>query len=256
MRLQRYVDELFSGRPRVAILEAGCGSASHVGFGPAAVIVGIDLSASQLQRNDHLSEAIRGDIQTYPLGRQRFDAIICWDVLEHLPRPELAIENFARAVRPDGLIILKLPNLSSLKGLVTKLSPHWFHVWMYRHVLGRPNAGLEGHAPFPTFLRRSVKPRALAAVAARQGLAVTFLAAYESPTHSRTRKRYGIDGLPWSMVKLAVKAISLGRLSAGETDLLMALQPTDGTLADRRSSRPLVRPKRTLHAATGRARGA
>ena len=48
------------------------------------------------------------------------------------------------------MILIGAPNPRSLSGVVTKYSPHWFHVWFYRHIRGDAKAGLAGCAPFPT----------------------------------------------------------------------------------------------------------
>lgn len=42
---------------------------------------------------------------------------------------------------PGGQIVVAAPNPYSVKGFVTRYTPHWFHVWYYRHVLHRPQAG-------------------------------------------------------------------------------------------------------------------
>ena len=168
--LQDVTDRLLAGGEPIAVLEAGCGSATHVRLGDNARIVGIDISEDQLARNTYVSQKILGDIQTYDFDEGSFDIIMCWDVLEHLPDPEKALNSFARAVKPGGVILLALPNVYSLKGLITKFTPHRFHVWAYRNVFANPNAGRPGYAPFPTFLRTSVSPAALKRFAAEAGL--------------------------------------------------------------------------------------
>ena len=131
--LQAFLDKEMARMESVRVLEAGCGSASNVRFGARARLVGIDISRMQLERNTILQEKIIGDIQQYDFPPASFDLIVCWDVLEHLPQPELALRRFARAVKTNGLVILKLPNVLSVKGLVTKLLPHTFHVLAYRY---------------------------------------------------------------------------------------------------------------------------
>ena len=58
---------------------------------------------------------------------------------------------FCEALKQGGLILIGAPNPKSLSGVVTKYSPHWFHVWFYRHVRGEKQAGQPGQPPFPTF---------------------------------------------------------------------------------------------------------
>ncbi len=147
--LQGVMDRLFPGGALITVLEAGCGSATHVMLGDNVRIVGIDISEDQLARNSSLSQNIVGDIQTYDFDEESFDLIMCWDVLEHLTHPEKALKSFARAVKPGGVILLALPNVYSLKGLVTKFTPHWLHVWVYRNVFKSSTAGKPGYAPFP-----------------------------------------------------------------------------------------------------------
>ena len=76
--------------------------------------------------------------------------MICYNVIEHVPDVEAALLNFRESLKPNGMILIGAPNPRSLSGVVTKYSPHWFHVWFYRHVRGDKKAGLPGDAPFPT----------------------------------------------------------------------------------------------------------
>jgi 2-polyprenyl-3-methyl-5-hydroxy-6-metoxy-1,4-benzoquinol methylase len=43
-----------------------------------------------------------------------FDVITMWDVLEHLANPKAALIETRRILRPDGLLILRLPNVDSM----------------------------------------------------------------------------------------------------------------------------------------------
>lgn len=49
------------------------------------------------------------DITAIPEPNASFDAIMCIEVLEHLPRPDLAIKEFARLLKPGGKLILSAP---------------------------------------------------------------------------------------------------------------------------------------------------
>ena len=66
-KLQNKVDELLGRKQRLKILEAGCGSKSHLQF-ENPYVVGLDISREQLDRNKQLSERIQGDIQYYDLA--------------------------------------------------------------------------------------------------------------------------------------------------------------------------------------------
>ncbi|MDP6539812.1 MAG: methyltransferase domain-containing protein [Planctomycetota bacterium] len=204
------------------VLEAGCGSCSHFDLAGARS-VGIDISASQLERNAVLDERIQGDLQGHDLGSERFDAVVCWYVLEHLSRPDLALANMARSLRPGGVLVLAVPRVLSVKGLVTKLSPHRFHVWVYRHLLGRETAGLEGHPPFPTYLRWSMSPPALRRFAAGAGFDVVLWSIFEDDTQRRLRARYPLLRFLYAALDLSLRLLTASRARAYPTDLIAVL---------------------------------
>ncbi|MEJ2445870.1 MAG: methyltransferase domain-containing protein [Exilibacterium sp.] len=144
------------------ILEAGCGSLSLVEFSKDSHITGVDISQEQLDKNTILNEKILADIQTYQFKPNTYDMIVCWDVLEHLTNPKAALDNMLPALKPNGIIVVAVPNIDSLKGLITKCSPHGFHVFVYKHILGKRDAGQPGCAPFPTVMEKIISPPTLA----------------------------------------------------------------------------------------------
>jgi hypothetical protein len=115
--------------------------------------------------------------------------VICYNVIEHLPDVEAALLGFCESLRSGGLVLIGAPNPKSLSGVVTRYSPHWFHVWFYRHVRGDKNAGKPGQAPFPTFFHPLVSLSRLEAFAAEHGLQVIYRKEYESPRFAEMRAR-------------------------------------------------------------------
>ncbi len=222
--VQAIVDRMFAPGDRVRILEAGCGSRSFLRFGPAAYIAGIDISKEQLQKNTLLQEKIEGDIQTFPLPPASFDIVICWDVLEHLPRPEQALNNFLHALRPGGLIVLGAPVLTSLKGLVTKYTPHWLHVLLYRKLIGNPLAGTPGYGPFKTFLKTSMSPRSIYRFADDNRLGIEFFEAYEGLMQQTALRKYRLAGIAFRAVAPLVKLLSFGSIDPRKTDYVAVLR--------------------------------
>jgi 2-polyprenyl-3-methyl-5-hydroxy-6-metoxy-1,4-benzoquinol methylase len=178
-------------KQRLAVYEAGGGSTS---FLPAdlvrrANITVVDIDEEQLRNNDYAQEAILGDIQTHRFAAGSFDLVTCYNVIEHLPDVEAALTGFFHALKPGGLVMIAAPNPTSLSGVVTRYTPHWFHVWFYRHVLGRKLAGRPGQAPFPTFFHPLVKPEKLVTFAEAQGMQVIYRKEHESPRYPEMRAR-------------------------------------------------------------------
>lgn len=231
--VQIIVDKMLANGEPMRVLEAGCGSRSFIQFGPRAYIAGIDISKEQLQKNTLLQEKILGDIQTYPLSPATFDVVICWDVLEHLPQPENALKNFLLAVRPGGIIVLGAPVMSSLKGLVTKFTPHWFHVLLYRKLIGNPLAGTPGNGPFKTFLKSSMSPRSIRQFAGINHLDIDFFETFEGVMQQNVRKRYRLADILFRVVSPLVKLLSFGAVDPDATEFVAVLRKPG---ADRHTS--------------------
>lgn len=231
-RLQAFFDgyrERKGPRP-LRVLEAGCGSTSHLDVGPDARVVGIDISRAQLDQNQHLAEKIQGDLETYPLAAEDFDVIVCWDVLEHLPRPELALANFHQALRPGGIMVLAMPNLISIKGLVTKLTPYGVHVWFYRSVMRDGSAGTDRFKQFPTYLRAAIRPARLRRFAARHGLAVPFFLVYEGPVQRELRRRRPVFDWAFGSFGALTRLATFGQVDPCLSDYMAVLEkPARGT---------------------------
>jgi SAM-dependent methyltransferase len=175
----------------LAVYEAGGGSTSFLPLSvlDRAHVTVVDIDADQIRNNDYAQQAILGDIQSHRFKPGSFDLVICYNVIEHLADVEAALLGFCESLRPGGLILIGAPNPESLSGVVTKYSPHWFHVWFYRHVRGDKNAGLPGQAPFPTFFHPLVSLPRLEAFAAEQGLQAIYRRQYESPRFPEMRAR-------------------------------------------------------------------
>jgi SAM-dependent methyltransferase len=223
--VQRIVDSVLGGGRSPKVLEAGCGSLSHFHFPEDAHLVGIDIDAAQLDRNKSLHDRIHGDIQTYELPAEGFDAIICWNVLEHLRRPEDALERFARGLRQGGLIILSAPNPLSSKGIVTKLTPFAFHLWFYRNIRGWKEAGRDGNPPFPTHLKLTATPDGIKSFARRNRLTVLYENVFGEGGSKDVigRKSKTMDIVMYG-INLFFRIISLGRLQPELTQYTFVLQ--------------------------------
>lgn len=218
LKLQSLVDVLLYNRETIAVLEAGCGHRSYVRMPENAHIVGIDISESELRRNAGLHERIVGDIESYGLPYSAYDVIVCWWVLEHLSHPRRALDNFRRAIKDDGIIILAIPNVWSIKGLVTKCTPYWFHVWAYRKLRHISDA-----TPFPTFLRFSISPQSISRYALRHNLAILYASLYQSPEIATIIERNGLLRAGWRAIRQAAAVLTFGKVDVALTEYIVVL---------------------------------
>lgn len=220
--LQDFLDSLWTADGSLRVLDAGCGGALRIRLPKSAHITGIDISPDSAARNTTIADIIIGDVQTYPLPRQAFDVVICWELLEHVREPRAALTHFVKTLRQGGLIVLAIPNPHSLKGLITRLSPHGLHVWILRHILKQKNAGRPGFAPFHTYLSPDIAPPALERFFLAHNMSVRFLRLYEGKRLSTLRQH-----MPWLyyVYRGCVEALNLvTRRDFGASDILLIAQ--------------------------------
>lgn len=217
------IKEHLPDRCPIRVLEAGCGSTSQVGVDPEWHVTGLDISEQQLSRNIYLHESILGDIETHRLERESFDLIICWDVLEHLPNPERALENLFNAVSIGGLVVLGFPHVLSIKGLVTKLTPFSVAHFFYRHVIGDKREAGELNQ-FPTYMRLDILPGRVAALAEREGLEVCYHYLYEGPVQRYLRAISRMADAGFAVAGVVFKTVTLGLFDPNHTDCIVILR--------------------------------
>jgi SAM-dependent methyltransferase len=200
----------------LSIYEAGGGSTSFLPLNVLrrAHVTVVDIDEDQIRNNDYAQEAILGDIQRHRFPPASFDLIICYNVIEHVPDVEAALLGFCEALKPNGLLLIGAPNPKSLSGVVTKYSPHWFHVWFYRYVRGDKNAGRPGYAPFPTHFHPLVTLSNLEAFARVHGLQVIYRKRYESPRYPEMRRRKPVFA---ALIDAAAKVMNF--FVPGKTDV-------------------------------------
>jgi SAM-dependent methyltransferase len=135
-------------------LDLGCG----VGNALAAArtegwsCVGVEISeeAAAVARSRGF-DVIVGDAEDVELGEDEFDLIRCAHTLEHLTDPGHVLAKLARAVKPDGEILVVVPNRSSLTSALFRR--YWYHLDVPRHLF-------------------HYRPRDISALAAKSGLRI------------------------------------------------------------------------------------
>lgn len=97
------------------VLDAGCGT----GYGSdllaeaATEVVGVDVDpgafADREPRRSNVSLTV-ADLRALPDELGRFDAVVCFEVLEHLDDPDPALDGLVRVLAPGGILVVSSPN--------------------------------------------------------------------------------------------------------------------------------------------------
>jgi 2-polyprenyl-3-methyl-5-hydroxy-6-metoxy-1,4-benzoquinol methylase len=208
-------------RSAQTILEAGGGSLSRIAIPANAEVTVIDLSPEQLARHATARHKILGDLHRVDMGTSVFDVAVIWDVIEHLENPAIVLDKLRAAVRRGGIIVIAAPNPASLQGMITKWTPHWFHVFVLKHVFRSKTAGLPGFPPFKTVHHADISPRRLEAWARRHGLEVLIWTEYESTRRAALRMSSPAIGFLWDLVLLVGNRFSSSALEASDYFLVV-----------------------------------
>jgi len=96
---------------------------------------------SGVEPNGHAAEFARQafglkvyqeDLVSAALPSSGFDAITLWDVFEHLHQPRAILAEVRRILKPDGILVLRVPSLDSWDARV--FGPYWAGLDSPRHL--------------------------------------------------------------------------------------------------------------------------
>jgi ubiquinone/menaquinone biosynthesis C-methylase UbiE len=145
---------------------------------------------------------IVSDIAAIPEPDQSFDAILCTEVLEHIPHPLEALREFGRLLRPGGYLILTAPFCS-----LTHFAPYHYYTgfsrYFYEHALAQHGFAIAEFATNGNFFE----------YVAQETRRVPWVAAKYAGGRPRLWERVAL--------KLALRALErLSRADRGSADLL------------------------------------
>jgi len=136
-------------RPDDALLDVGCGSGRIIQDLPEAI--GMDILLPKLRfLHERHPRVLQGDIFALPFPDNVFGAVICSEVIEHVPDRSPLFEELTRVLRPGGTLILGTPDYGRRLW--------WVLEWIYGKVL----PGAYAHEHITHYTRASLIQRMLA----------------------------------------------------------------------------------------------
>jgi SAM-dependent methyltransferase len=122
--------------PGGRVLDVGCGVGWTVALlrelGFSAVGLEPAPHAAQIARDHYGVEVITAVLQEAPLPEAAFDAVILFDVLEHVHDPIGDLRSIHYVLRPGGAVVIKVPNLAAWQAHL--LGKWWYALDPPRHL--------------------------------------------------------------------------------------------------------------------------
>jgi ubiquinone/menaquinone biosynthesis C-methylase UbiE len=124
----RIIRSMVDGRTRV--LDIGCGSSRIVQSLPQSV--GLDMQIRKLRwLRAPGRQLIQASLMRLPFADGAFDAVICSEVIEHVPREEIDLGDMVRVLAPGGTLVLGTPDYGrwiwrALEGAYKKVFPQGY----------------------------------------------------------------------------------------------------------------------------------
>jgi SAM-dependent methyltransferase len=214
---------------QIAILQAGCTTAEDLGV-TALSAAGARLSISMIDEDNevtraasaqhqHLAGAVLADLRSVPLPPRAYDIVQCSGLLSRVEHADLVLDRLLAAVKPGGLLLLRICDRDSAAGFLDRVlpGPALRAIWHKRQP-GEPGPH------FPVYERLASAPGVQAYVMLH-GLVVAERGALGGLA----------GGLPgphgYLVAQKLVAWLSRGRLTAAHEDLLYVIRKPEDRFA-------------------------
>jgi hypothetical protein len=218
---------------QVTVLHAGAVTATDLGI-DALRADGSDISVTLIDDDQPvtraatraraaLSACVLGDLRTVPLAPRAFDIVQCASLLERIKHTELVLDRLISAIKPGGLLLLRVRDRDSAAGFLDRALP----AAARRAIWRRRNPGEPG--PHPAVYEQLASARGVHGYALLRGLVIAERLALGGLAG-------GPAGMPpaprgYLTAQQLVAPLSRGRLTAAHEELLYVLRKPENRFA-------------------------
>lgn len=156
--------KIIGSNNKMDILDVGCGTGPHHELSLQHNLYGVDISKTQQKIAIKKGYIILGDtIDDLILFDLRFDIILLVDVLEHLPNPDMMIEQIYNLLKPGGHLIVQVPYKEDLSMYLSPDYPfNYVHLWTFDEhlleiLLTRRNEFVLDHFKFTAYIGGKIR---------------------------------------------------------------------------------------------------
>jgi SAM-dependent methyltransferase len=189
---------------------------------------GFDITVTTVDQDDAATRAAAagdgqthlGDLRTVPLPPRSFDIVYCGFLLERIPHAPLVLDRFVAALRPGGLLLLRLRDRDCAAAALDRLVPGAVRKALWSRL--RP--GEPG--PFPAIYDPLASARGIQAYALSHGLVITRRESARTPPGPPGRLSGAV-----SLARMLVAWLSRGRLTDAHDELLYVIRKPEDRFA-------------------------
>lgn len=167
-----------------------------------------------------VSKPVLGDLRTIPLPPRSFDIVYCAALLEHIALAPLVLDRFVAALRPGGLILLRLRDRYCASAALDRLLPEAAR----RALWARLHPAEPG--PFPAVYDPLASERGIQAYASLHGLVIARREAVRTP-HGRPGRLAGAVSAACAVIAW----LSRGRRTNAHDELLYVIRKPEDRFA-------------------------
>jgi 2-polyprenyl-3-methyl-5-hydroxy-6-metoxy-1,4-benzoquinol methylase len=132
-----FIQRAAGNRNGLDLLDVGCGSATLLGllkrrgFRP----LGVDFSAeaARVAETENGVHVVVGSLEQASFPGESFDIVTLFHVMEHVANPRRVLTEVSRILRPNGVVILQVPNIDSWQ--FKAFGAKWYGLDIPRHVI-------------------------------------------------------------------------------------------------------------------------
>ena len=215
---------------KLTILQAGAATAGDLGTdalrasGSDIMISLIDedepVTRAAVAQHQQVTEVTLGDLRRVPLPPRAFDIVQCASLLERIRHAELVLDRLIGAIRPGGLLLLRICDRDSAAGFLDRALPE-----MLRRVIWRRRRPGEP-GPYPAVYEQLASARGVQAYALLRGLVIAERRALGGSAGGLPPGPYG-----FLTAQKVIAWLSRGRLTVAHEEMLYVLRKPESRFA-------------------------
>ncbi len=167
-----------------------------------------------------LGTPLLGDLRTVPLPPRSFDIVHCALLLERIAHAELVLDRFVAALKPGGLLLLRIRDSGSAAAFLDRVMPGVARRFIWRRL--RP--GEPG--PFPAVYEPLASAPGIQSYALRRGLVIAQREALRTLPRGPDRLSRGL-----AAAQALVSRLTRGRLTDSRDELLYVIRKPENRFA-------------------------